>query len=170
MTAQIVLVFATLSLLAIGGANPVLPEMHRQLVELRGWLDDRQFTELFALAQAAPGPNILAASAMGWAVAGLSGMLAATFGMLAPAGVLAFAVAGVLKRLGSAPWLRPAQFGLVPVAIGLIAASGLLMAEGAAQSWWGVLVFLGSAAFVWRTALSPLWVLLAGAAAGLLLA
>lgn len=170
MILQILLVFGTLSLLAIGGANAVLPEMHRQLVELRGWLGEREFAELFALAQAAPGPNILAASVMGWAVAGVFGMLAATIGMLLPAGALAYFVAGVTQRLRDAPWMKPAQFGLVPVAVGLIGASGLIMAEAVATSWWGLLVFAGSALFIWRTAHSPLWVLLGGAAAGLLLA
>lgn len=170
MILQLLLIFGTLSLLAIGGANPLLPEMHRQLVELRGWIGEAEFAQLFALAQAAPGPNILAASVMGFAVAGMGGMLAATLGMLVPAGAVAYVVAGALQRFREARWLKPAQFGLVPVAVGLIAASGLIMGESVARSWWGALVFLGAAALVWRTSWSPLWALAAGAVAGLALA
>lgn len=169
MTLQVFLVFAGLSLLAIGGANPLLPEMHRVFVEERGWIAEHDFAQLFALAQAAPGPNMLSASAMGWAVAGVPGLFAATAGILGPAALVAYLAGGLTERFRDARWLKPAQFGLVPVAVGLIAASGLLMAEAAAtRHWWGVPVFLASAVVLWRTDRSPLWVLAGGALAGLL--
>ena len=167
---QILMTFGILSLVAVGGANAVLPEMHRQLVELRGWLDDATFAQLYALAQAAPGPNILVASVMGWRIAGAGGMAAATFGMLVPAAVLAWFVAGLMHRLRGAPWLKPAQGGLVPVAIGLILAAGITMAQAAHSH--GVLPLLvvgASTLFVWRTDYSPLWVLAGGGVLGLLL-
>ncbi len=170
MTLHLLFLFAGLSLLAIGGANPLLPEMHRLLVEERRWIGEHDFAQLFALAQAAPGPNILSASAMGWAVAGVPGLLAATAGILGPAALLAYVAGGLTDRFRHAWWLKPAQFGLVPVAVGLIAASGLLMAEAAAlRHWWGMPVFLASALVLWRTDHSPLWVLAGGALAGLLL-
>lgn len=166
---QILLAFGTLSLLAIGGANAVLPEMHRLLVEVHGWMDDATFSQLFALAQAAPGPNILAASVMGWHIAGPAGLVAATIGMLLPAALLAWAVAGLTHRLSGAAWLKPAQFGLVPVAVGLIAASGVIMAGAAGTGWLSWAIIGVSTLFVWRTSLSPLWVLAGGGALGLLL-
>jgi chromate transporter len=169
LLAQLLLTFGMLSLLAIGGANAVLPEMHRQLVEIHGWLDDATFTQLFALAQAAPGPNILAASIMGWRIAGAPGLAVATLGMLLPAAALAWGVAGVTNRLSSAPWLKRAQFGLVPVAVGLIAASGVIMAEAAGTSWLTYVIIAASTAFVWRTGYSPLWVLAGGGLLGLVL-
>jgi chromate transporter len=164
---QILVTFGVLSLVAVGGANAVLPEMHRQLVELRGWLDDATFAQLFALAQAAPGPNILAASVMGWWIAGAGGMAAATLGMLVPAAVLAWGVAGLTHRLRNAPWLKPAQGGLVPVAIGLILAAGFTMAQAAHTHGVMPLVVVAiSSVFVWRTDFSPLWVLAGGGAMG----
>ncbi|MCX8134855.1 MAG: chromate transporter [Roseococcus sp.] len=166
---QILLAFATLSLLAIGGANAVLPEMHRLLVEVHGWMDDATFSQLFALAQAAPGPNILAASVMGWHIAGPAGMAAATLGMLAPAAVLAWVMGGLTERLAGARWLKPAQFGLVPVAVGLIAASGVIMAGAAGTGWLSWAIIAASTLFVWRTGFSPLWVLAGGGVLGLLL-
>jgi chromate transporter len=167
---QILFTFSVLSLVAVGGANAVLPEMHRQLVDIHRWLDDATFTQLYALAQAAPGPNILVASVMGWRIAGPAGMAAATIGMLLPAAILAWTMAGLLHRLRGARWLKPAQGGLVPVAVGLLLAAGMVMAEASSQ--FGLLplaIVLASAVFVWRTDLSPLWVLAGGAALGLLL-
>jgi chromate transporter len=169
LLAQLLLTFGTLSLLAIGGANAVLPEMHRQLVEIHGWLDDATFTQLFALAQAAPGPNILAASIMGWRIAGPAGLAVATVGMLLPAAALAWVVAGFTYRMKAAPWLKPAQFGLVPVAVGLIAASGVIMAAAAATSTLSYVIIASSTAFVWRTGFSPLWVLAGGGLLGVAL-
>lgn len=167
MILQVLLTFSVLSLVAIGGANAVLPEMHRQLVELHGWLDDATFSQLYALAQAAPGPNILVASVMGWRIAGAGGMAAATFGMLVPAAVLAWFVAGLTHRLRHAPWLKPAQGGLVPVAIGLILAAGITMAEAVhSHGIMPLVVVAVSTLFVWRTNYSPLWVLAGGGVLG----
>ena len=167
MILQVLLTFSVLSLVAIGGANAVLPEMHRQLVELHGWLDDATFSQLYALAQAAPGPNILVASVMGWRIAGAGGMAAATFGMLVPAAVLAWFVAGLTHRLRHASWLKPAQGGLVPVAIGLILAAGITMAEAVhSHGIMPLVVVAVSTLFVWRTNYSPLWVLAGGGVLG----
>jgi len=167
---QILLTFSILSLVAIGGANAVLPEMHRQLVELHGWLDDATFSQLYALAQAAPGPNILVASVMGWRIAGAGGMAAATFGMLVPAAILAWCMAGLMQRLRGAAWLKPAQGGLVPVAIGLLLAGGLVMAEASSHAGMLAMAIVAvSTLVVWRTALSPLWMLAGGGVLGLVL-
>ena len=60
--------FASLSLLAVGGAITTAPEMHRYLVTEHGWLSDAQFTSSIALSQAAPGPNVLFVALLGWNV------------------------------------------------------------------------------------------------------
>ena len=73
--------FALMSLLALGGANAVVPEMHRQAVELRGWMSDHEFTDMFAMSQAAPGPNVMLVTLIGYHVAGLAGAMV-TIGML----------------------------------------------------------------------------------------
>lgn len=167
---QILVTFSILSLVAVGGANAVLPEMHRQLVELHGWMDDATFSQLYALAQAAPGPNILVASVMGWRVGAWGGMAMATLGMLLPSAILAWCMAGLLHRLRGAAWLKPAQAGLVPIAVGLLLAAGLVMAEASSQ--FGLLplvIVAASTLFVWRTSWSPLWVLAGGGVLGLLL-
>ena len=167
---ELLLTFAELSLLAVGGANAVVPEMHRQIVETHHWLDHARFVQLYALSQAAPGPNILSASAVGFGIAGLPGMIVATIGIVGPAAALAWIMAGLTQRLSGAWWLKPAQAGLVPVAIGLFLSSGLIMAGTNGEGRLHLLaVVVVGALVVWRTNWNPLWVLGAGAVAGLLL-
>lgn len=162
--------FLGLSLLSVGGGIAILPEMHRLVVEQHGWMDDLDFAKRFALAQAAPGPNIMVVGLIGWQVSGVAGMFAAMLAMCGPTSLLAYAFARLRNRREKALWLRVVERGLVPIAIGLIAASGLLLAEGAAQGssvvHLAIGITLGSTLFVWGTQGSPLWVLAAGAGIG----
>lgn len=162
--------FLGLSLLSVGGGIAILPEMHRLVVVQHGWLDDLGFAKRFALAQAAPGPNIMVVGLIGWHVAGAAGMFGAMLAMCGPTSLLAYGFARLRHRRAQALWLRVVEGGLVPIAIGLIAASGLLLAEGAAEgsnlTSLAVAITLASTVFVWRTRGSPLWVLLAGAGLG----
>ncbi|MCK0196924.1 chromate transporter [Ancylobacter sp. 6x-1] len=159
--------FLMISLFAVGGANAVLPEMHRQVVGA-GWMSDAQFAQAFAIAQASPGPNVLVVTLIGWHVAGLAGALATTLAMCGPTCLLAYAVGGAWHRFRAARWRRALQAGLVPMTIGLIAASGTLLAEGAARSYGAVALTLVSALVLFFTRLSPIWMLALGAAAGAL--
>jgi chromate transporter len=165
---QLILGFGAISFIAIGGGMAVLPEMNRLVVDVHGWMTDADFANRFALAQAAPGPNILVVGLIGWHVAGLPGMLAATAAMTGPPGLMAYGFARLRARLAGNRWLRIVERGLVPIAVGLIAASGLVLAQGAAHGWLTVALTVVSLLFVWRTDRSPLWVLAAGATLGAL--
>ncbi len=81
--------FAALSLVSIGGINALLPEIHRQVVVVHGWMTDTAFANAFAIANASPGPNVILVSLIGWEVAGLAGLLVATLAILIPACTLA---------------------------------------------------------------------------------
>lgn len=164
---QILLTFAGLSIVAIGGALAVLPEMHRQMVDVHGWMDAATFARLFALAQAAPGPNILVTGVLGWQVASWPGMGAALAGMLVPAAGLAWTAGGALHRLRDAAWLKPVRAGLVPVAVGLLFAGGVTAVASADRGGAvAPLIGLAAAVFVLRSDRSPLWPLVGGALAG----
>jgi chromate transporter len=168
----LVLGFLGISLLSVGGGVAVLPEMQRLVVETHGWMDALGFAKRFALAQAAPGPNIMVVGLIGWHVAGALGMFAAMLAMCGPTSLLAYGFARMRQRLAGRRGLRVVEHGLVPIAVGLIAASGVLLAagtaEGAALPWIALGVTLGSALFVWRSRRSPLWVLGAGGIMGAL--
>jgi chromate transporter len=151
--------FAPLSLLMFGGANAIIPEIHRQAVEVRGWMNDETFATLFAIAQAAPGPNILIVSLIGWQVAGPAGLLVATFAVNLPHCVLAYGIGRALARLGDAPWVRIVKDGLVPVTVGLILASGVVMARAADHGTLATAISVGTAMFIFSTKRNPLWML-----------
>jgi chromate transporter len=165
---QLAIGFMAISLIAVGGGIAVLPEMNRLVVQVHGWMSDARFAQLYALAQAAPGPNVLVVGLIGWQVAGFAGMLVATAAMTVPAGVLTFGFARLRGRLHGNRTMRLVERGLVPVAVGLILASGIILARAAATGWLAVLLALGATLFVWRTDRSPLWVLVVGAVLGAL--
>lgn len=160
--------FAPLSLMMFGGANSIISELHRQAVELHGWMDNAEFATLFAVAQAAPGPNILVVSLIGWQVAGLSGLLAATLAINVPHCVLTYMVGRVIGRAGEAAWLRALKDALVPVTIGLILASGIIMGRAADHGALSVVISAVTAGLIVFTDWNPLWMLAAASLAGLL--
>ncbi len=160
--------FAAISMIAVGGGIAVVPEMNRLVVDVHGWMSDARFAQLFALAQAAPGPNVLVVGLIGWQVAGLPGMFVAILAMTGPSGLFAFGFSRLRGRLAGATWLRILEKGLVPIAVGLIFSSGIILAQGAAVNALAVGLTVFSTLFVWRTDFSPLWVLGVGAAAGAL--
>lgn len=164
----LILHFLLLSLLAIGGANAVLPEMHRQVVDIEGWMTDAQFAQTYAIAQSAPGPNMLVVTLIGWHVAGFWGALAATLAMCGPTCVLAYVVGGIWHRFREARWRRIVQGALIPLAVGLIAASGVVLAMGAARSPSTALLTAAAALVLYFTRISPLWMMALGAILGAL--
>jgi chromate transporter len=162
--------FALLSFLAIGGVNALLPEIHRRVVENAHWLTDADFAQAFAIAQAAPGPNLLIVSLIGWKVHGFLGALVSTIAICAPSSALTFAVAHVWDRFRDAPLRRAIQHGLAPVTVGLVLASGFILARTVDQSTLAVGLTGATVALVLATRLHPLWLLAAGAAVGALVA
>jgi chromate transporter len=159
--------FALMSLFAIGGANGALPEMHRLVVETRGWMTDRQFADMFALAQVTPGPNVIIVTLIGYHVAGIAGALVATVGMCGPACALALLVGRLWDRFKSARWRIAIQAGLVPISIGLTAASALIVARAATTSCVSVVLTLVAAAVSYKLTLNPLWIFAIAALLGL---
>jgi len=158
--------FLGISLVSVGGGVAVLPEMHRLVVETHGWMDSLGFAKRYALAQAAPGPNVMVVGLFGWQVAGITGMFAAMLAMCGPTSILAYGFARLRGRMGGAMWMRVFERGMVPIAVGLIAASGLLLAQGSAEAPLAVAISVASTVFVWQSRRSPLWVLGAGAGLG----
>lgn len=157
--------FASLSCVAVGGANAIAPEVQRQALAA-GWMDQATFSTLFAISQAAPGPNVLLVSLIGWQVAGFAGLVVATLAMLGPSSLMAFAIGRFMQHAAEKTWFQIAQSAFTPIAIGLIVASGVTMAESAAHNWALALVSVGAMLFVLRTSFSPLWAILIGAGVG----
>src|SRR5665213_2722044 len=159
--------FALLSLFAVGGANAAIPEMHRVAVDVMHWMTDRQFADMFAIAQISPGPNVIVVTLIGYHVAGLTGAAVATVGMCGPTCCMAFFVARVWDRFKDAPWRTAIQAGLVPVSLGLIAASAFVLARAADHTILAALITAGTAIVAYFTRVNPLWVFLVAGLAGL---
>ena len=159
--------FGLMSLFAVGGANAAIPEMHRVAVDVNHWLTDRQFADIYAISQLSPGPNVLIVTLIGYAVAGFGGALAATLAMCVPTAVLAYYVSGLLGRSSHSRWPSIIQTALVPLSIGLMAASALIVAQAADRNWAAAVLTLVVAALAYATRINPLYLLLAGGVLGL---
>ena len=160
------LTFATMSLFAVGGANSAIPEMHRIAVDVNHWLTDKQFTDVYAIAQLSPGPNVLIVTLIGYSVAGILGALVATLAMCVPTAVLALIVSRFLTRSSQSRWPSIIQAALVPLSIGLMGASGFILARSSDRTVVAVLVTIGAAVLASVTKLNPLWMLVVGGCLG----
>ena len=158
--------FAMMSLFAIGGANSAIPEMHRIAVDVNHWLTDKQFTDVYAIAQLSPGPNVLIVTLIGYSVAGILGALVATLAMCVPTAVLALIVSRFLTRSSQSRWPSIIQAALVPLSIGLMGASGFILARSSDRTVIAVLVTVGAAVLASVTKLNPLWMLVVGGCLG----
>ncbi|NMM76534.1 chromate transporter [Acidovorax sp. SRB_14] len=174
--------FLSLSLLAVGGAIATAPEMHRLLVERQGWLSEMQFNASIALAQAAPGPNVLFIALLGWNVGlnaggtgamgwlyGLLGMAVCMLGIMVPSSTLTWLATRWAHKHRERRGVRAFKQGMAPIVIGLVMATAWVLgrAQGQLASDWPLwLLTAATMLLVWRTRLHLLWMLGAGALLG----
>lgn len=166
---ELALYFALLSLLSVGGLPSVMPEMQRFVVELKGWLTPADFIQAFAVGQAAPGPNVLITSLIGWKVAGLPGAFVALGAMCFPAAVVAWWVADLWDRFKDSRWRNAIQRAIAPVVIGMILSGGVVLATPGSPDWRLWLIAGAAAAGMIATKLNPLWLLAGGGILGAVL-
>ncbi|HZP78492.1 MAG TPA: chromate transporter [Pseudolabrys sp.] len=159
--------FAVLSLFAVGGANAAIPEMHRLAVDLMGWMSDQQFSETYALAQLAPGPNVIVVTLIGYQAAGLAGAAVATLAMVGPTCLLAYGFGRIWDRFKGARWRIAIQNGMVPLSLGLFAAGAYTITRAADHTPIAFLLTATAAGVAFATRLNPLWVFLVAGAVGL---
>ena len=162
--------FLSLSLLSVGGALTTAPDMQRFIVGQRGWLDDGEFTASVALAQAAPGPNVLFVAVIGWNVAGLAGVVATLAGTLLPSSVLTLTAARLVQRQRESRLLRAFNAGMAPLTLGLLLATSWVLLQPALEATPGpsAVAVAATLALMLATRANPLWPVLAGAVAGAL--
>ncbi len=172
--------YLSLSLLSIGGAISTTPDMHRFLVDQRHWLTDAQFNASVAIAQAAPGPNVLFIALMGWNVGinaggmlwGLLGVTLSMLGILIPSSTLTVLASQWGHRNRDLQAVRAFKQGMAPIVVALLVATGWILASanghagGSIQDWPVWLLTAAATLAVWRTRLHLLWLLGAGAVLG----
>jgi len=174
---SLLLHFLALSMLSVGGAISVAPDIHRYLVEEKRWLLDPQFNASISIAQAAPGPNVLFIALMGWNVGmnaggtalALLGTAVCMVGILAPSSVVTYLTSQWSHRNRDRREVRAFKLGMTPIVIALMAATGWILATNqgfSIEHWPSWLVTLAATLLVWRTKLHLLWLLAAGAVLG----
>lgn len=185
--AQLLLYHLSLSLLAVGGAITLAPDLHRKLVSEQGWLSEAQFNQSMALAQAAPGPNVLFVAMMGWNVGfqsagpaaaawlatllGAAGALVCLLGVMTPSSILTLVATRWCQKHRERLAVQALRQGLAPIVVGLLLATSWLLGRSGGQAaqdgrlW---LLTLVCAILVWRTRLHMLWLLAAGAMLGIM--
>ena len=173
--------YISLSLLSVGGAITTAPDMHRFLVDQQHWLTDAQFSASIAIAQAAPGPNVLFIALLGWNVGlnaggmltGLLGMLMTMLGILIPSTTLTYIAAQWGHRNRELRAVRAFKQGMSPIVVALLVATGWILAAtnstqqgNILQNWPVWLLTVATAVIVWRSKIHLLWLLGAGALLG----
>ncbi len=169
--------YLSLSLLSVGGAISTAPDMHRFLVDRQGWLTDPQFSASIAIAQSAPGPNVLFIALLGWNVGlnaggfgtALMGMAITMLGIMIPSTTITYLTARWGHENRELRGVRAFKQGMTPVVVALLIATGWILATGssyALRDWPVWLTTIVAAVIVWRTKLHLLWLLGAGAVLG----
>ncbi|MFM2088208.1 MAG: hypothetical protein RLZZ237_3077 [Pseudomonadota bacterium] len=169
--------YLMLSLMSIGGAISTTSEMHRFLVEQQGWLTQAQFNESVAIAQAAPGPNVLFVALMGWNVglnagsytAAYLGVFVTMVGIMLPSTTLTYVAAQWGYRNRDLRAVRAFKQGMVPIVIALLISTGMILGganHNLGTDWplWTLSIVAGL--IIWRTKIHLLWLLAAGAVLG----
>jgi len=163
--AALALVFAPLSLVAFGGMNAIVAEIAHRSVAVEGWTSAREFSDLFAISRAAPGPGSMLAALIGWKVAGFSGALVATLALYAPSALLVYGAARLWGRWRGSAWHTAVERGLAPIAAGLFLAGGIavLRAVPAGPAVWAAALAAAAVLLRWP-GLHPVPLLVAGGA------
>jgi chromate transporter len=156
--------FLHLSLFSLGGGNTLLNEYHHMAVEQYCWLSSRQFAEIYAIAEAAPGPSSMIVGLLGmgaavkegaaWAL--LSGVVAEV-AILLPSTLLMVAAALSWNRLRNSPWRVAFERGLGPITLGILFAVGLKILRISDHDTPAYAVSLVVCVLMLRTKISPLW-------------
>jgi chromate transporter len=162
---RLVVLFSSLSLVSIGGGNTVLPEVHRGAVHDNHWMTDRQFADIYAIAEAAPGPSSMIVSLVGLKAAGIPGAVVAMLAILGPSSLLMYVACRTWNRFRDAKWRIAFERGMGPVSLGLLFASGWTVVKTADHTPVAFAITAVACVLLVRTKISPLLIM---AAAGVL--
>lgn len=160
---------ALLSMMAIGGGVVMLaPDIYRYVVASNHWITREQFAAAYTIAQAAPGPNMLYVTLVGWWVAGWAGAAAATLAITVPPLTFTLMLLRASRRHHGGRWGDAIAGGLAPVSVGLLAAGGWVLVRASDSGWRGALLAALTVVIAMRTRLNPIWLIAGGGFIGAL--
>lgn len=158
--------FMLISILAFGGGGAALPLVERLAVSEAGWVSPQDFAAAVACGNVTPGPVLITATFIGYRAAGLSGAVAATFGVFLIPWLLAAAAAQQLQRFMQHPRLAGFGRGAAPAVVGLLGVAALNIARHSLTHWAYALIAIIVLGLALRTKVHPLLLLIGGAALG----
>lgn len=140
----------------------MLPLIQREVVDRKGWINEEEFLNMIALAQAAPGLiAVNSAIFIGWRVGGWRGVAGAVLGAVLPSFLIILAVAIVFTDWKELPAVEAAFKGIRPAVVALIAAPIFKMSKSAKLGWLTALIPVTAALLIWLLHVNPVWVILA---------
>jgi len=163
------LVFTQLSLLAFGGGNAILPEMQHQVVVVHQWMTAEQFSSMFAMAQAAPGPNMMVVPLVGWHVAGPMGLLVTSLAKFGPSSIITIYALKFWNRFKDNPLRLQFEKALKPITVGLVLISAWIIAQASVQNALLIAIAILTIALSLFKNVHPVWLMVIGAGAGVAL-
>jgi chromate transporter len=155
------------SVLAVGGMNSTLADIQRYAVDTRHWLTAQQFVTFFSAMQAAPGPNGMAVSLIGFQAAGLAGALVVTISMILPSALLAYFVSGWVERRNDSLVVKAIRRGLAPATVGLLACASYVFVREIDVNIGRAVLTIVTVVVAYRTRFNPIWLVAVGAVLGL---
>ena len=159
---QLFYTYLKIGTFTLGGGYAMLPLIQREVVDREGWIDEKEFLNMIALAQAAPGLiAVNSAIFIGWRVGGWKGVAGAVLGAVLPSFVIILAIAMVFSEWKELPAVEAVFKGLRPAVVALIAAPLVKLARSAKIGWITLLIPITAALLIWKIGISPVWVILA---------
>ena len=159
---QLFYTYLKIGTFTLGGGYAMLPLIQREVVDRKKWIDEEEFLNMIALAQAAPGLiAVNSAIFIGWRVGGWKGVCGAVLGAVLPSFLIILAIAMVFKEWKDQPAVEAVFKGIRPAVVALIAAPLVKLAKSAKISWWTALIPISAALLIWLLHVNPVWVILA---------
>ncbi|OWS71196.1 chromate transporter [Polynucleobacter campilacus] len=156
------------SLVAFGGVNALLPVLFNLAVHQEHWIDVQTFSDYFAIAQAAPGPNFMTVTLIGWHVYGVLGALLATLAIAWPSSIMIFFLERFIMRMENPLSKKTIQYAAAALAIGLVLSSAFEIALQINHSTAAYILTICTITITLLTRWHPLYLIAIGGALGVL--
>ena len=166
---QMFITFVRIGAFTIGGGYAMIPLIQREVVQVRKWMSPKEFIDMLALAQSAPGViAINTAIFIGYKLKGVRGSIVTALGCALPSFVIILLIAMVFTNFKDSPVVERIFKGIRPAVVALIAAPLYNMAKAAGVTWKTIFIPLIAALLIWGLNISPVWVVVAAIAGGII--
>ena len=166
---QMFITFVRIGAFTIGGGYAMIPLIQREVVQVRKWMSPKEFIDMLALAQSAPGViAINTAIFIGYKLKGVRGSIVTALGCALPSFVIILLIAMVFTNFKDNPVVERIFKGIRPAVVALIAAPLYNMAKSAGVTWKTIFIPLIAALLIWGLNISPVWVVVAAIAGGII--